>query len=70
MTNYKSGKLIAQIFSHDISRLLQAIYDGTVEPNKKLNAFEKGVLCEVKGWACHSLKTTMLIKNIEGNNND
>lgn len=57
MTNYQSGRYIAQKFSHHINDLLQIIYDGTVEPNKPINDFERGVIAEVKSWVYHSLKT-------------
>ena len=61
MTNYESGRYIAQKYNHDISRLLQAIYDGTIEPKKSLNDFEKGVIDEVNSWLYHSLKTSSLL---------
>jgi uncharacterized membrane-anchored protein len=50
MTNFESGKFIAQIYSHDINRLLKAIYQGTVESNKIINDFERGVIEEVISW--------------------
>lgn len=50
MTNYESGKMVAQTFSHDIGRLLEAIYVSTIEPKKGLSEFEMGVLDEVSSW--------------------
>lgn len=65
MTNYKSGRFIAQIFSQHINRLLQAIYDGTVEPKKPLNNFEIGVIDEVTDWEWHSLYTKNLLAKLK-----
>jgi hypothetical protein len=65
MNNYESGKYIAQRFSHDIVRLLSAIYDGSIEPQKGLNDFEKGVIDEVKTWHFHSAHTIQLLSKIE-----
>ena len=51
MTNKESGRYIAQIFSDHAARLLQAIYNGTVEPHKQLNEFEKGAIDELRKQA-------------------
>lgn len=64
MTNYESGKYIAQKFSHHIIDLLDAIYIGTVEPQKPLNDFEKGVLDEVEGWNHFSNTAKLMLEKI------
>ena len=66
MTNYESGKFVAQVYSHDIIRLLQKIYDATIEPKRELNDFEKGVINEVSNWNFKSGRVSQLLSQIEG----
>ena len=65
MTNYESGKFVAQVFSHDISRLLEKIYEATVEPKRELNDFEKGVIEETSTWVFKSGRVSQLLLKLE-----
>lgn len=54
MTNFESGRFIAQIFSHLSGKLIQSIYNCTIEPHRKMNEFEMGVLEEIKNMTYKS----------------
>jgi len=64
MTNIESGRYMAQKFSNYAEKLLQAIYDGTVEPNQRINDFELGVIYEIKSWEHKGINTQRILDMI------
>jgi len=64
MTNYESGRLVARIFSHDVSRLLKGIVNATVAGGKTFSEFELGVIDEVSHWTSIDRNTESLLNNL------
>ncbi len=49
--DYQFGRYLAQVYSHDAIRMLEAIYRGYLEPLKPLPEAAQGIIDEISSWA-------------------
>ena len=63
---YQFGRYIAQVYSHDIARMLEAIRLGYIEPLKMPPEAAIGVVDEVRTWKDLSVHAKEILSKMDG----